>query len=990
MKVKLFLTLTVVMLTTALFSQNSSIKGKVLDAGTAAPIPGATVRIDSSTIAGVTDLDGFFKINNIQPGAYKLIFDGGKQYEIKTKEIIVIETEPTQIDIALERVAIKGPAFKITRPKPKTDNVAGFLLVQKNTVTVGDGFTADQAGRAPVKDVTDILKKVNGASIQDNKFVIIRGLNDRYNAAYLNDAPLPSSESDRKAFAFDIFPSNMLDNLVITKTASPDLPAEFAGGIIKITTKNIPDQNFQSFSISGGYNAITTGKNQITYKGGQWDWLGVDDGSRAMPSVIPDKDHFPITIEEQAALAKKTNIDWGLSNKTFAPNFNLQYSLGFSDTVAGKPFGVIMALTYNKTNSYNETIRRGWTGNGSGNTTSSQLDFDYLDKIYSEKVLAGALANFSIKMNRNNILSFKNIYSINSDDRVISRSGSTNPLEANPTLIQSDATWFTGNKIYSGQLIGEHFLPKSKIRFNWVGSMSKIERSIPNLRRNIYSRLKNINDPNDPNPLDTVYIANIGGANVGSNYGGGMFFSENKENIYSFKADVSRPFNIGESINEIKTGIFYQSRDRAFFARQLGYTKYTVVGGDVTFDENLLYLTRGEIFNNENMGLITPPVSGGANGVGGFKLTDGTKYTDAYTAASSLMAGYLMLDNKYKALRLVWGARVESFSQQLHALKADQSKLEINVAKVDVLPSANFIYSINKEQNLRLSYSQTLNRPEYRELAPFAFYDFNTTFVISGNDSLRRAKIHNTDVRYEIYPDKGQVFSVSGFYKEFIDPIEQISRVDVTNEISFRNVPKATNYGMELELRLLLSSIFKADSIKGLIKFLDNTTVFSNLAIIRSMVDVTSVIGSQDATRPLQGQSPYVLNSGIQYIDTAMGMSVSLSYNTIAPRIYIVGNINEPNIWENGRNFIDLQVTKSLWKKRLDLKFNIQNILAQRQIFYQNRDLGLSNTNGIEGFFNTILTGDAKNKNDYNAEEDDLIWSTKFGTTFSLSATLKF
>ncbi|MFM7021925.1 MAG: TonB-dependent receptor domain-containing protein [Flavobacteriales bacterium] len=966
-----------VLCTTALFSQNS-IHGKVIDGATGNALPDVTVRIDSSTITGVTDLNGFFNILNVQPGTYTLICDGGRQYSKKMiEEVVVKANEATRVDIILRRTT---DIVIEKKPKAKGGETPDALLSQqKNNVTVSDGISNEQATRQGLRSTSDALGKVSGASIQDNKFVVIRGLNDRYNAAYINGAPLPSSESDRKAFAFDIFPSNMLDNLVITKTASPDLPGEFAGGIIQVTTKNIPEKNFQAFSIGGGYNTITTGQNQITYKGGQWDWLGVDDGSRAMPGVIPDKDHFPVNIDEQATLAKKTNIDWGLQNKTFMPNLSLQYSMGLSDTLKGIPVGLVMALTYNKRNNYNETARRGWTGNDANSTISSQLDYQYLDKIYSEQILASALANFSVKLNRNNTLSFKNIYSINSDDRVISRSGSTNPLESNPTLIQSDATWFTGNKIYSGQLIGEHYLPKQKLRFNWVGSLSQIERSIPNLRRNIYTRLTNVNDPNDPNPNDTMYTANIGTSNVGSNYGGGMFFSENKENIYSFKADASHTFNIGKSINEVKMGTFFQSRNRDFFARQLGYTKHTIPGGSVTFDESLLYLSRGEIFNNANLGLIS-------NGVGGFKLTDGTKYTDAYTAASSLYAGYLMLDNKYKKARLVWGARVESFSQELHALKADQSKLDINISKTDVLPSANFIYSVNKKQNLRVSYSQTLNRPEYRELAPFAFYDFNTTFVISGNDSLRRAKIHNTDVRYEIYPGKGQVFSVTGFYKQFIDPIEQISRVDVTNEISFRNVPKATNYGMEIELRLLLSSLFKNDSIK----FLSRTTVFSNLAIVRSMVDVTSIVGSQDDVRPLQGQSPYVLNSGIQYVDEERGFIASISYNTVAPRIYIVGNVNEPNIWENGRNFIDLQFSKSFLKKKLDVRLNLQNLLAQKQNFYQNRDLGAEGATGVSAFFNSILTGDAQNKNDYNAAEDDLVWSTKLGRTISLSAAFKF
>ena len=989
MKLKLYIVLTIVVFTKVVFSQNSSIKGKVIDEKTAETLPGSTVLIKGTTNGCSTDLDGVFSIGNIAPGTYSLECRS-ISYNIKTiTDVVVKSGEPTIITITMQSVSNDLGVIEVVATM-STETTGALLVMQKNSATVSDGVSSESIKRTPDKSTSDVLKRVSGASIQDNKFAIIRGLNDRYNAAYINGAPLPSSESDRKAFAFDIFPANMLDNLMIIKTATPDLPAEFAGGIIQINTKNIPDKNFQSLSLGGGFNTITTGKNQVYYKGGKTDWLGFDDGSRDLPKAIPSEEQFPVNIHEQAALAKQTTVDWKLYNRKFSPNSSFQYSMGYTysfkkkhaDTtlpVKEMPLGIIVALTYNRTNNYNETTRQGYTGNNALSNIPSQMDYDYLDKVYAEQVLAGALANLSFRLNENNSFSFKNLYSINSDDRVISRGGKTNPLESNPTILKSNARWFTSNKIYSGQLTGEHFLSKAKIRINWTGALSQIERKIPNLRRTIYTKLEKINDPSDPNPLDTVYTANIANSNVGPDYGGGMFSSENKEKIYSIKADATYGFNIGKELKtDIKIGGFYQERSRAFFARQLGYTRYGISGGTINFKDSLLYLTDNEIFDNSNLGLIAP-------GVGGFKLTEATKPSDKYTASSSLAAGYIMLDNKYKFARLVWGARLENFNQKLNAKYSTTDTINLNSTKLDVLPSANLILAVSEKQNVRVSYSQTLNRPEYRELAPFAFYDFNTQFVISGDTTLRRAKIYNEDIRYEFYPGRGQLVSVSGFYKHFADPIEQISRPDVTNEISFRNVSKAVNYGVELEVRLMLATIFRADSSK----LLNNLTVFSNLAVIRSRVDAKDVVGSA-SSRPLQGQSPYVLNAGLQYIDRDLGISFSASYNKVGNRIAIVGNVNEPDIWESSRAFLDLQVTKSVWKDKIEIKLNAQNLLAENQNFYQNRDLDDTKIEGSKGFFNNLLTGDSQNKTSYNKNEDDLIWSTKFGRVYSLSVSIKF
>ena len=301
---------------------------------------------------------------------------------------------------------------------------------------------------------------------------------------------------------------------------------------------------------------------------------------------------------------------------------------------------------------------------------------------------------------------------------------------------------------------------------------------------------------------------------------------------------------------------------------------------------------------------------------------------------------------------------------------------------LDILPSANLIYSINEKQNVRLSYSKTINRPEFRELAPFLFYDFTNGMSTNGNDSLVRARIDNLDFRYEIYPGKGQMFSVSVFNKNFERPIEPTLVNETT--IIYTNAKKAQNYGMELEFRTNIASLLPIDSAS----VLDDFTLFSNIAIIRSKIDIDST------ERPLQGQSPYIFNGGISYQNEKHSFSVSLSANKVGERIYIVGYaIPEAgkyyynHIWENSRTFLDLQLTKKLLHKKLELKLNIQNILAQDQVFYQN---GVTNQPTGNETLNQIIFGNKDNLDGYNADKDRKVWSTNFGRIFSFSAAYNF
>lgn len=946
----------------------------IQDAVTSEGVFDAQVELQNTLIKGKTDFEGKLTFNNIAAGLYTLNILSSEYAEKTIPGVSIKAGEIAKITVQLqaEDTSINVIIYK----KRNLADLTGATIIQRENNAVVEVVTSEMISRTTASKTSDVIKLSSGASIQDNKFAIIRGLNDRYNAAYLNGSPLPSSESDRKAFSFDMFPSNMLENLVISKSATADQPAEFAGGIIAINTKAIPEKNFIAFSLGTGYNSITTFKNRTSYKGGSLDWLGIDNGSRAIPAEIPAYGSFPTTIAQQGLLAQQFTTSWDLQTQRFSPNYSLQFSSGFSKKLKEtREIGFIGALTYSRSFTYNETIRRGYTNNADPNSPQASLiDFDYLDKNNVESVLAGGLANFSYKLNDRHSFSFQNIYSINSDDKLINRTGERDPLETNPNLIRSNARWFTSNAIYSGQLSGKHASTSERLKLNWLAGFSNVQRTIPSLNRSIYTRNKYV----EPNTIDTNYIANISISSVGPGFGGGMFFSKNKENSINFKTDVSYELIAKDSIKlQIKTGLNTQVRNRDFTARQLGYTKYEVLGGDVVFDNSLLYLPEDEIFAPENMGLLAP-------GVGGFKLFDGTRFSDAYQANSLLNAGFVQLDQKHKKLHFVYGVRAESFTQQLNALNDDNSKLEINTTKFDLLPSFNGIYALKKTKNIRLSYSQTINRPEYRELAPFAFYDFQTNFVVSGNSELQRAKIQNVDLRYEAYPGKGQIFSASLFYKYFDSPIEQYTRPDVVGEISFNNVPSAKNFGLEIEARTLIGSLIDLDTNA----FLSNVSVYGNIAIIRSQVDVSQVVGSAYDSRPLQGQSPYVLNAGLQYKHPKDNWGMAVNLNRVGERIAIVGNINEPDLWENSRTFLDVQVTKSFWKQKGEFKLNIQNILAEDQIFYQNinKDVEIS---GVKGLANTLFIGDKNNPNGFQSSVDDQIWRTNFGRIISFSIAVK-
>jgi outer membrane receptor protein involved in Fe transport len=530
--------------------------------------------------------------------------------------------------------------------------------------------------------------------------------------------------------------------------------------------------------------------------------------------------------------------------------------------------------------------------------------FDFSDKQFKNNVLWGALFNTALKINNTHKIGLQATYSTNADNIISDRSGYDYEQLRKVT---STAIEYTENHLLTTRLYGEHQLTQKGMRLNWGGGVNQSTRDVPSLRRMFY--FKNFEDTIDVNIPYQAYVP-FGSADP---YRSGRFYSSLTENTYNGNIDLSIPFAIGTQKQSVKIGGLYQKRDRSFDARVMGY----VLGNFIKFDYNLLNLPQDQIFAPEHIGEK------------GFIMDEITNPSDGYTGQSNLRAAYALLDNKIAdRLRISWGARVENFRQQVEAAQYSGTPLKVDTTITALLPSFNLMYSITDKQQLRLSGSKTVCRAEFRELAPFSFFDFYLNANVVGNPNLTQGSIYNADLRYEVYPGKNQLISVSLFYKKFKNPIEFTFAAAGagTRTFSFNNVASANNYGAEFELRKNLDFIG-----------LENVLFFSNASFIRSNIDLSKGVSYYDSTRALQGQSPYIINAGLTYNITKFGMSTTLIYNVIGDRVAQVGTVGYGDIYERHRNLLDLSVNKRLGKHG-EVKLTWGDILRPEFVYYQDNN----------------------------------------------------
>ena len=912
-------------------AQTGKLAGRILNDKNE-PLAGVSIKIVGSNGGVTTDQNGQYSITLSTSKKYDLDFSA-VGYNLKNvSDVEVKEGQVTTLDITMEVSGknLAGVTITAARSNARKETVNSLIQFQKNTNTVAAVVSAEAIRRSPDKNTGEVLKRIPGTSIQEGKYLVVRGLSDRYNVAMLNGVQLSSTEPDRKAFSFDIIPSAMIDNIIINKAFVPEYPGEWAGGLIQVNTKDIPTTSFFNVSVGTGFNSQTLGKKFYTYDGGKYDWLGFDDGSRGLPAGTPAKKGFgALTDVEKIAIGKKIARPNAIKEAGVPLNQSFQASGGFNTSLFGKKFGAIMGLTYNRTVRRNEFENNIWTINrGNPNYQPSYL---YSNNKYTQDVLAGALANFSLQLNNNNKISFRNILNVNTSNYTTLRTGKD--YEYNPTdgeNIRAQELGFRANTFFNTQLNGEHSIKIAdnfKTKLDWYGSFTILDQYIPQQRRLQYNQ-----DPGaSTNPYQLLISSTL------SQKSGNIFYSTLSDYIYNAGANLTTPFTLFDNKQTVKMGYLFQVKDRLYNSRPFSVT----LPSD---NPSLKLIPEANVFNAANFS------DGTQNNK--FFFDEYTEDRFRYVANTILNAGFIQFDNQFTDwLRIVWGARYEHFDQLVGSVKKSDPRF-VNSIQGDLLPSLNINFKLNTKTNLRLSGSQTVVRPEFRELSPLAFYDFELGASVQGNQALVRTKITNVDLRYEIYPRAGELFTAGLFYKHFANPIEQYfnqSGAGSSSTFNFINVEKATSYGAELEFRKKLDF---ANALR-------NFTFQANLAYIYNRIKDTLV----HVDRPMQGQSPYVINAALQYDVEKLGLNTTLLFNQIGRRILYVGNESVPEIWEAPRPLFDLQIAKKLYKGKAEIRLNISDILNQRANFYH----------------------DINDNGKYNKNTDALAISRSYGTTFNIT-----
>ncbi|HVF82075.1 MAG TPA: TonB-dependent receptor [Flavisolibacter sp.] len=925
MSVRFLLTTLSLFIFSAIYSQTQRLTGKVTNEKNE-PVAGVSINVKGGS-GTTSNVDGVFNLN-LSPGTkYEINFSAVGYAPKAVNEIEVAAGIVNELNIVLQSASkdLSNIVVTATRSTARRETVNALIQFQKNTNTVASVISAEAIRRSPDRNTGEVLKRTPGASIQEGRFIIVRGLADRYNQAMLNGILLTSTEPDRKTFSFDLIPAPMIDNIVINKAFVPELPGEWAGGLIQVNTKDIPVKGFLNVQIGTGFNTQTIGKDFYEDKGGKLDWLGVDDGVRSLPKSYTTKFNFDrLSPAEKTAIGKELPNSWTPVKTTAPLNTSFQANGGFNTKIFNKTVGGTFGIIYNKSNRRIDALNRRNIFNGN----SVSINYNYGDDRFSQDVTVGALGSVSVQLNSRHKISLKaigNLYSVNyytqrtglDYDRGNDVSGSEFTLRQN--------TFFTT------QLTGEHTI-SAPLRLKWYGAFTILDGYSPDQRRIVYTRT-----------TGTQKAYELLVSNNLSQESGSRIFQNLSDYIYTAGGDLNFNFTLFGQRQSAKTGYMLQIKDRLYDAKL--FANYLPRDNAA-----LRQLTADKVFAPGNFGDGTPNSTQFA-----FDAIKGNSFR--YMANTILNAGFLQFDNQFsKEFRLVWGARVEHYDQLVGSVKASDPRHTYSKV-TDVLPGINATYKLSDKTNIRLSGSQTVIRPELRELSSLNLYDFELNASVQGNPALKRTKATNADLRYEIYPRSGEVITAGVFYKYFSKPIEQIYSEGSggASTFNFQNPDNAKTYGVEVELRKRL------DFATGL----QNFTFLANAAYIYSRVK--SDAQNLKIDRPLQGQSPYLINLSLMYDLQEKGFSTTLLFNQIGERIYLVGDISagagSPDIYEAPRPVLDFQIAKKILKSKGELRLNIADIINRTQYFYQN----------------------ANDKTDFQKGADAYRFTRKFGTTFGLT-----
>lgn len=892
------------MLPILLFGQSASINGTVIDAETGEELIGATVIIEGSLTGCSVGMDGNYAIEDLSPGVYTLKCQYISYKTQTISNIVIKSSSETRYDFKLEPLAIALDEINIIG-RAVTRTETAMLNLQMKSTNLMNGISASQISKNGDSNVASALKRVTGLSIQDGKYAYVRGLSDRYMVTTLNSAQIPALDPERNTVQLDIFPSNIIENIVVNKSFTPNLTGNFSGGHINIITREFPEKLSLQFSTSLTYNTNSSFNNDfLTYDGSSTDFLGYDNGSRSIPAdargSIPrlgDINNYDMLT----SITTSFNKNWEQKRSQQFLNQSYSLSLGNQFSLWNKSLGYIVALSYSKSNKY--------YGNGVRSRyqlideTSEELinEYRYADAKGGNSANWSAIGQLSYEIAKGNTISLNVFKNQNATKSARYLSG-PNPDIADNIYYQTRGLDFEERSFTSAQLKGKHQLKNNgKTAINWLTTYTKSGIDQPDYR--------NFNNSYYLSGNDTIYEIAPSKYSVPS-----RFFRELEESTYYTKADVEHQYKVFNRTAKVQVGASFLKKHRTFSDKRFDFK-----------DQNNSFLGSIEdYFANDNIGVNAH--SWEESQLLGVFVSQSEKNDeinsyrgDEYNFATYLMATYELQKN----LNLILGARVEQAMLEVESQSDLVDKGELN--NLDLLPAFILNYHPGEKTNIRFAYSKTIARPNFRELAPYSSFDFMGGDVIVGNPHLRKTSINNLDLRYEYSPKMGELFALGVFYKDFKDPIEKTYNPEAASpELTWRNVDHASVYGLEIELRKQLST-------SG---FLSRFKAGLNASFIHSQVNVDPLElehihkseSSYPSKRVMAGQPNYILNLILSYNNKKNTTSSNLSFNVSGKRLIIVNSGGTPDIYQLPFPLLNYNISQQLGK-HFKLKASINNIL---------------------------------------------------------------
>lgn len=886
------------------------IAGRVVSAQTGAPVPAAQVAVEGAGIRATTDVEGRFTLPTVPAGAQTVTVQalGFGARTVTGVRVAAGGTAELNLSLDAEALALEGLTVTAAAERGST---AALLSERRRAATVVDAIGADQISRTPDGDAAAALRRVPGVSVVDGKYVYVRGLGERYGNTTLNGASLPSPIPDKKAVPLDIIPAGLLESIVTAKTYSPDQPGDYAGGLVQIETRAAPTARTLKISSSMGYTTGATLGEGWGATAGDLGFLGFGGGAFRLPAALPREQRAALPsdpAEREAFIRSLTSGSWGPEARDVPVSGSFGLSYGDELYLAGRPLGVVGALSYSSGFSQPEDRFERFFAI-QGDEPAKQVDYRAESTAY--EVTLGGLLNVGMQIDDTDRITATAVYNRLSENqaRVLSGFYASQGPYLHQTRVQ-----YTANALLSTQLRGEHlFEGVGDLGLKWRLAFSRAERDEPGTRSVIYRASEESAE---------FYFFN-------ATESGLVLHQELADNGWNPGVDVRLSFALRGEPGTLSFGGSADVRDRTVYTRRIRLVPNTSI------PDELGILPPDRLFSPGNIG----------TGSGQFGILESTFPGDNYDAAQRVYASYALVDAPIlPRLRLVAGARIEQ--AQIGVAARDQFNMgrldlpDADLDNTDVLPAVNLTYAVADQMNVRAAVSRTVARPQFRELAPYLFTDYFGGFPVIGNPFLERTSILNSDLRWEWFFGTGSLLSVSAFHKAFDRPIEPVALVLGTNPaLTYANSEDAALYGAELEYRSNLGRLVPA---------LENFSANLNLTLVRSRVHADSVailnLDAADREAPLSvpassrgralfGQSPYTVNVGLTYARPG-STTATLLFNRFGRRLDAFGGQGLPDIHEGARTQLDLTVEQPLGRG-FGLKLNAARLLGSRVEFTQ-------------------------------------------------------